>query len=297
MGHDVYGRSSSPTARSDLATKSITSSDHENPTHVHPGRRQKYVRQEDEEPSHIVLPPISFVSSSSPPCCSRRRPRRKPRMRPKHRPEPQRVRVGCLSRSADRGRDRRCDSITRNMKATLIFAAAILLSPLTGQTAETPLGDAVAVWHFGDEKDGGNATAHRARNRAAWRGAGGEARGVAGGGGDGKVSQFNGGHLEIGGPAFDRRGRCSPWCCDFAILMVSGMCRCSAVTAATARRASNWRGGRRDAAPARPKLRRRPGVHAGRMDVRLAGRTSGHRRLARRRPVLGAKGLNLTRRA
>ena len=94
------------------------------------------------------------------------------------------------------------------MKATLIFAAAILLSPLTGQTAETPFSDAVAVWHFGDEKD--SAQRHplivRGTVQLGVALAGEERAASLARGGDGKVAQFNGGHLEIGGPAFDPAG-------------------------------------------------------------------------------------------
>ena len=39
------------------------------------------------------------------------------------------------------------------MKSVLTLFAALLLAPSAGQTAETPLGDAAAVWHFGDAKD------------------------------------------------------------------------------------------------------------------------------------------------
>ena len=97
---------------------------------------------------------------------------------------------------------------TVNMKATLLCAAAILLCPLPGQTAGTPFSDAVALWHFGDEKDAAQ------RHPLMVRGtvelgvalAGDDRAASLARGGDGKVARFDGGHLEIGGPAFDPPG-------------------------------------------------------------------------------------------
>ena len=94
------------------------------------------------------------------------------------------------------------------MKHSLTCFTALLLVPSAGQTAETPLGDAAAVWHFGEAEDS------KHRHPLIVRGAvqlgvalAGEERAASlARGGDGKVAQFNGGHLEIGGPAFDPPG-------------------------------------------------------------------------------------------
>ena len=44
-------------------------------------------------------------------------------------------------------------TIQQTMKSVLTLFTALLLAPSAGQTAETPLGDAAAVWHFGGAED------------------------------------------------------------------------------------------------------------------------------------------------
>lgn len=94
------------------------------------------------------------------------------------------------------------------MKSVLTLFTMLILAPPAGFTAETPLGDAAAVWHFGEAADA------QQRHPLIVRGA--VQLGVAlarderaaslARGGDGTVAQFDGGHLEVGGPAFDPPG-------------------------------------------------------------------------------------------
>ena len=91
------------------------------------------------------------------------------------------------------------------------FTAALLLSPpaVTATcVAATPLKDAVAVWHFGDDQDSSQ------RHRLTVHGAvklnveleGAERAASFAQGGDGQATRFDGGYLEIVGPSLDPPG-------------------------------------------------------------------------------------------
>ncbi|MCX6906669.1 MAG: hypothetical protein NTY01_01360, partial [Verrucomicrobia bacterium] len=89
---------------------------------------------------------------------------------------------------------------------TVLLASA--LAVVTTNAAEKPFGDAVAVWHFGDEQNAAQQhplTIHGAVQLGVVL-EGDERAASLARGGDGKVAQFDGGYLEIGGPAFDPPG-------------------------------------------------------------------------------------------
>ena len=89
---------------------------------------------------------------------------------------------------------------------TLLFV--LILAATAAKAADAPFKDGAAVWHFGDEKDSTQ------RHPLTIHGAvqlgvpleGDERLASLARGGDGKVAIFDGGHLEIGGPAFDPPG-------------------------------------------------------------------------------------------
>lgn len=91
---------------------------------------------------------------------------------------------------------------------TLIYTTllASALAAVTTNAADKPFHDAAAVWHFGDEK---NTTHPLTVHGTVQLGAplDGDARAASlARGGDGKAARFDGGYLEIGGPAFDPPG-------------------------------------------------------------------------------------------
>lgn len=99
--------------------------------------------------------------------------------------------------------------MVRTTKYTLLILIALLLAPLSAlHAAGVPFEDAVALWHFGDEKD------LMQRNPLILHGpvrlgialAGDQRAASLACDGDGKVAQFDGGHIEIGGPRFDPPG-------------------------------------------------------------------------------------------
>jgi len=92
-------------------------------------------------------------------------------------------------------------------KLGILSLFALLLAPLA-IAANAPFKDAVAVWHFGDDKNLPQShplTIHGAVQLGVVL-AGDERAASLARGGDGKVARFDGGHLEIGGPAFDPPG-------------------------------------------------------------------------------------------
>jgi sucrose-6-phosphate hydrolase SacC (GH32 family) len=89
------------------------------------------------------------------------------------------------------------------MKAKLLVTCA-LAATATAFAASAPLNDAVAVWNFGDPKD--SSLIARGDVKLGVALAGDERAASLARGGDGRVAQFNGGWLEIAGPAFDPPG-------------------------------------------------------------------------------------------
>lgn len=98
--------------------------------------------------------------------------------------------------------------IEKTLKSVLARFSILLLAPSAGHTTETPLGDAAAVWNFGDAEDS------QQRHPLIVRGAvqlgvalaGEEIAASLARGGDGKIARFDGGHLEIGSPQSDPPG-------------------------------------------------------------------------------------------
>ena len=82
----------------------------------------------------------------------------------------------------------------------LIYAALLIVV----HAANAQFKDTVAVWHFSDARD--SALAIRGDVKLGVELTGAERAASLARGGDGKVAKFNGGYLEIGGPAFDPPG-------------------------------------------------------------------------------------------
>ena len=89
------------------------------------------------------------------------------------------------------------------MKAKLLIVA-VCAAATTIFAASTPFKDATATWNFSDGKD--SSLTVRGDVKLGVELTGDERAASLARGGDGKVAQFNGGHLEIGGPAFDPPG-------------------------------------------------------------------------------------------
>jgi hypothetical protein len=91
-----------------------------------------------------------------------------------------------------------------NLLTRTTLSLFILAATAVANAADGPFKDAAAVWRFDDRKD--STLTARGDVKLGVELAGDERAASLARGGDGKVAQFHGGHLEISGPAFDPPG-------------------------------------------------------------------------------------------